>query len=171
MQISVHSKPNSFVGLLGVDQSVLLLKKGNDIEKSTVFDELAKYNEVNKYNFEWSNYYEYSSFSDFKASEAVIITNAKKEYEREYIPMYYPESYGMRGFGGLAGPPGAPYPQSSFSGLSLNRQPPPLPPAMYDRDRVGSVSMESMPAPPKVIEIRKEFPETWLFDSFDFNSS
>lgn len=24
---------------------------------------------------------------------------------------------------------------------------------------------------PKVIEIRKTFPETWLFDSFDFNST
>lgn len=157
---------------MGVDQSVLLLKKGNDIEKSTVFDELAKYNEVNKYNYEWSSYYDDSSFSDFQASEAVIITNAKKEYKREYIPMYYPNYSGLI-VGGMAGPPGAPYPQSSFSGLSLDRQPAPLPPAMYDSDRVGSVSMESMPAarPPKVIEIRKEFPETWLFDSFDFNSS
>lgn len=80
IEISVSSKPNSFVGLLGVDQSVLLLKKGNDIEKSTVFDDLDKYNSVDKYNYEWSQDYDYRYYSDFQSSEAVVITNANKEY-------------------------------------------------------------------------------------------
>lgn len=80
LEISVSSKPNSFVGLLGVDQSVLLLKKGNDIEPSTVFEELDKYNEVTKYNYEWYRDYDWRSYSDFQSSEAVIITNAKKEF-------------------------------------------------------------------------------------------
>jgi CD109 antigen len=39
IELSVQSKPNSFVGLLGIDQSVLILKKGNDIEKEDVFAE------------------------------------------------------------------------------------------------------------------------------------
>jgi CD109 antigen len=31
VDITIRSKPNSYVGLLGVDQSVLLLKSGNDL--------------------------------------------------------------------------------------------------------------------------------------------
>jgi CD109 antigen len=80
LDISVSSNPNSFVGLLGVDQSVLLLKKGNDIEKSTVFDELERYNKVDKHNNEWNRNFDQSNFRDFDSSEAVIITNAKKQH-------------------------------------------------------------------------------------------
>lgn len=76
--ITVSTKPNSYVGLLGVDQSVLLLKKGNDLEKSAVFEELDKYNEKTRWSrrFYGSNY---GTFSDFDSSGAAIITNAKEE--------------------------------------------------------------------------------------------
>lgn len=80
LEVSVSTKPNSYVGLLGVDQSVLLLKKGNDIEPSTVFEEIRKYNEINKYNYDWSSSYDYSRYRDFQSSDAVIITNAQKQY-------------------------------------------------------------------------------------------
>lgn len=80
LEISVSSKANSYVGLLGVDQSVLLLKKGNDIEKSTVFEEIKKYNEVNRENQIYDYSYDYKTHKDFEISDAVIITNAKKEY-------------------------------------------------------------------------------------------
>ena len=43
MDITVISKPNSYIGLLGVDQSVLLLRKGNDLDKSQIFNELDEY--------------------------------------------------------------------------------------------------------------------------------
>jgi CD109 antigen len=33
VELTVETKPNSYVGILGVDQSVLLLKTGNDITK------------------------------------------------------------------------------------------------------------------------------------------
>ena len=33
VDVSVRAKPNSYVGVLGVDQSVLLLKSGNDISQ------------------------------------------------------------------------------------------------------------------------------------------
>lgn len=78
--ISVYTKPNSFVGLLGVDQSVLLLKKGNDIEQSTVFNELEKFSLTDKRNYEWIRDYDYTTFDDFQSSEAVLITNANKPY-------------------------------------------------------------------------------------------
>lgn len=43
IDITITSKPNSFIGLLGIDQSVLLLKKGNDLDKAEVLDELDQY--------------------------------------------------------------------------------------------------------------------------------
>jgi Alpha-2-macroglobulin bait region domain len=83
VSIKVSTKPNSYVGLLGVDQSVLLLKKGNDIEKSAVFEQLDKYNEKTRWNRRW-----YSgnsgSYSDFENSGAAIITNAKEEIRESF---------------------------------------------------------------------------------------
>jgi len=81
LNISVSTKPNSYVGLLGVDQSVLLLKKGNDIEKSTVFEELDKYNEKTRYNRRWYGG-NHGSYSDFDSSGAAIITNAMEEIRK-----------------------------------------------------------------------------------------
>lgn len=34
VNVSVETKPNAIVGLLGIDQSVLLLKSGNDITQN-----------------------------------------------------------------------------------------------------------------------------------------
>ena len=74
------TNPGSFVGLLGVDQSVLILKKGNDIEQSTVFNELEKYNNIDKHNQKWIGNYDDRLFDDFSEAKAVIITNANDEY-------------------------------------------------------------------------------------------
>lgn len=46
IDITISSKPNSYIGLLGVDQSVLLLRKGNDLEESQVFNELGEYSKT-----------------------------------------------------------------------------------------------------------------------------
>lgn len=80
LDISVRASPNSLVGLLGVDQSVLILKKGNDIEASTVFEELEKYNDVDHYNYEWTSDYDWRTHRDFESSETILITNANKQY-------------------------------------------------------------------------------------------
>jgi hypothetical protein len=45
VNLTVTSDSNSLVGLLGVDQSVLLLKSGNDLDKSWIIDESKKFNE------------------------------------------------------------------------------------------------------------------------------
>lgn len=81
LNITITTKPNSYVGLLGVDQSVLLLKKGNDIEKSSVFEELEKYNTKTRWNRRWYGG-SWSSYSDFESSGAVVLTNAKEEYRK-----------------------------------------------------------------------------------------
>lgn len=72
---------------------------------------------------------------------------------------------------------------AGFGGLSLASRP--MPESMpafsmeSSHDRVADVGMRGQPGPsgsggsappPKAIEIRKTFPETWLFESFDFNS-
>lgn len=80
VNLTVKSQPNSLVGLLGVDQSVMLLKGGNDIEKSDVSNELLLYNSVDRYNFEWTEDSYYASYTDFWHSNALIMTNAKPEY-------------------------------------------------------------------------------------------
>lgn len=43
MNISVHSNPKSYIGLLGVDQSVLLLKDDNDLTIDHVLAEMYRY--------------------------------------------------------------------------------------------------------------------------------
>jgi CD109 antigen len=82
LKITINTKPNSFVGLLGVDQSVLLLKKGNDLERSAVFSELGKFNDASRHNNkhfgDYNLYYE-----DFALSGAAIITNGKEEIRKQ----------------------------------------------------------------------------------------
>lgn len=85
----MSTKPNSYVGLLGVDQSVLLLKKGNDIEKSTVFEQLEKYNEKTRWNRRWYSGY-YGSYNAFESSGAAIITNAKEEIRKFFVLIFSP---------------------------------------------------------------------------------
>ncbi len=46
--IGINSNPHSYVGLLGVDQSVTLLKKGNDIEADIIFEQLDEFKKVEK---------------------------------------------------------------------------------------------------------------------------
>lgn len=43
VDITVISKPNSYIGLMGIDQSVLLLREGNDLDRTEVFSELEQY--------------------------------------------------------------------------------------------------------------------------------
>lgn len=43
VKLKVKTDADSFVGLLGVDQSVLLLKSGNDLNKDDIFNSLNKY--------------------------------------------------------------------------------------------------------------------------------
>lgn len=52
VEVQVKTKPSAYVGLLGVDQSVLLLKTGNDISQEDVLRELDTY-DSGKSN-EWS---------------------------------------------------------------------------------------------------------------------
>ncbi|XP_050076546.1 CD109 antigen-like [Anopheles maculipalpis] len=79
VEISISTNPDSYVGLLGVDQSVLLLKSGNDITKEQVFSELEKYEERSygyyrrKKRFAWNPHMEHQ---DFNTVGAFVLSNA-----------------------------------------------------------------------------------------------
>lgn len=59
------SKPNSYIGLMGVDQSVLLLRKGNDLDKSQIFNELGEYSRKQSLP---PRYYGIDEWEDFAVS-------------------------------------------------------------------------------------------------------
>lgn len=66
VDITVISKPNSYVGLMGIDQSVLLLRKGNDLDKSQVFNEL---DEFSRKQLLPQRYYGIDEWEDFAVSK------------------------------------------------------------------------------------------------------
>lgn len=92
--------------------------------------------------------------------------------EEKYIPIYYPEapySLNKGGYAGLSvqsfGLAGAPAPALEMD--SVDR--------VYDSapEPVSTTSpglRRSGPSQQKPIEIRKTFPETWIYDSFDFDA-
>ncbi|XP_015369821.1 PREDICTED: CD109 antigen-like isoform X2 [Diuraphis noxia] len=137
VDINFESKPNSYIGVTGIDQSVLLLKTGNDISHDNVLDELRTYD-----NGEHSNYMpylresldrrsmfwwpgSYTAHQAFDKSGATILTNA---FVNDYNPWVYYRSNVMD-------------------------------------------DQEMMPIPSTVsetsssIKVRKNFPETWLWES------
>jgi len=202
LTIRIKTKEDSFVGLLGVDQSVLLLKKGNDIEKSKVMEELKEFNKATE------SYENRDDYRDFKDSDVLIMTNAISEYKKPYVPKFYEGfggfsagypgtfgGYGFRsspsytsnfggfnGFGGFSGSAA----NAAASSQSFGAQPSfglagpqSFNPTSYQQptslsidSTIGDYEEKAVTKPKekKPIEVRKEFPETWLFDCFNLNS-
>ncbi|XP_055684022.1 thioester-containing protein 1 allele R1-like isoform X2 [Lutzomyia longipalpis] len=156
ISIVVNSKPNSFVGLLGVDQSVLLLKSGNDLSKDDIFNDLRSYQEESWYNPHYPVWRKkrfiapwlVPQWRDFSDSGAVLLTNAKEEARP--FGFYGPfmsiaaaaTSSGMVAMPGIPGPPMAAV--SQFHAMALG----------------------GFANPPK---IRKEFPESWIWENLNDN--
>uniref|UniRef100_A0A2M4B9C0 CD109 antigen n=2 Tax=Anopheles marajoara TaxID=58244 RepID=A0A2M4B9C0_9DIPT len=135
VEITVSTNPDSYVGLLGVDQSVLLLKSGNDITKDQVFSELEKYEERSygfyrrKKRYAWRPYGEHR---DFESVGAFVLSNANDP------PQPMPILYSFAS------------PVSALSGFGA---------AVYSAPAAaGSVALPAAP-------VRKEFPETWLWQT------
>lgn len=71
VSIDVTSNPRSYIGLMGVDQSVLLLKKNPDVTVASAFNEreLYQYQFHDKMNSEYGTYTPYyfnNYFGDFR---------------------------------------------------------------------------------------------------------
>ncbi|XP_046828737.1 CD109 antigen-like isoform X3 [Vespa crabro] len=139
--LTISSKPNSYLGILGVDQRSLLLKSGNDISYEQVVKELKSYDMIEE--FPNSNFDFHRSFwrprsagtadDVFQNTGAAILTNG---YLYEYLsPIYY---------------------RASMAALDLNA---PVP-AVSPRFNQATIST-------KKVTVRKNFPETWLWEMID----
>ncbi|XP_025405669.1 CD109 antigen-like isoform X2 [Sipha flava] len=93
IDISFEAKPNSYIGITGIDQSVLLLKTGNDITHKNVLDELRTYDAGEKSDSaERSMLWWPGSFTAhqvFDKSGATIITNG---FVNDYEPSLFQRS-------------------------------------------------------------------------------
>lgn len=56
VNVLVSTKPNAYIGVLGVDQSVLLLKKGNDLSQEQIIEELESFDSGKKAKL-WPQWY------------------------------------------------------------------------------------------------------------------
>ncbi|KAF7638767.1 CD109 antigen [Meloidogyne graminicola] len=56
IKITVHASPDSFIGLLAIDQSVLLLKSGNDLTKELIEQDLEEYDTTSGGNRFWGDF-------------------------------------------------------------------------------------------------------------------
>uniref|UniRef100_A0A1Q3FP24 CD109 antigen n=1 Tax=Culex tarsalis TaxID=7177 RepID=A0A1Q3FP24_CULTA len=153
VDIVVNTNPDSYVGLLGVDQSVLLLKSGNDITSGEVFDELKMYEEPS-YGYyrkkRFAPWRHYNTYDDFNDAGATVMTNAN---EPPHAMFYYGPIQNRGGFGGaLPGRPGIFMAMAPSPSFAL---------------RKGSFSPTARRAP---IVVRKTFPETWLWEDIDEDS-
>ncbi|XP_055376035.1 CD109 antigen isoform X13 [Condylostylus longicornis] len=101
VSIKVNTSPDSYVGLLGVDQSVLLLKSGNDIAKSDVFSELTRYGTTTPWIRGWGRY-------PGQQSGLVTLTNSAYPFDEmpyylerfEYAALASPQENGIMAYGG-----------------------------------------------------------------------
>ena len=77
VQVKVSTMPQAYVGILGIDQSVLLLKSGNDITQQDVINELESYDSARfKWSSQWSSWPRLSTTGEiFDHSGIVILSN------------------------------------------------------------------------------------------------
>ncbi|XP_014601165.1 PREDICTED: CD109 antigen-like isoform X2 [Polistes canadensis] len=145
VSLMISSKPNSYVGLLGVDQRSFLLKSGNDISYEKVEKELKSYDTIEESPY--SDFDLYRSFwrpgsgtanDVFRETGAAILTNG---YLFEYLlPIYY---------------------RASMAALDV------AVPALPSAPSAASVQFNQDIFSTKKVTVRKNFPETWLWEAVD----
>ncbi|XP_011051552.1 PREDICTED: CD109 antigen-like isoform X2 [Acromyrmex echinatior] len=137
VNLMISAKPNSFIGLLGIDQRSLLLKSGNDISYDQVYKELQTYDKAEPSPhadgfFSRSLWRPGSGTADdvFQKTGVIILTNG---YVHENFPVLYYrnsiEDVMFASAGGFSGPAAA--------------------------------------LPPEKVKVRKNFPETWLWQTLE----
>ncbi|XP_075152783.1 CD109 antigen-like isoform X4 [Haematobia irritans] len=134
--LNIKADPDSFVGLLGVDQSVLLLQSGNDFDPKSIKSDLASYDTRTPYI---RGYGEYPGHT----SGLVTLTNANYPYNTEIYdyPIYF--QYTLRPFAASLDSNGEPLIVTTTA------------PTFFTTTTLSPI------VEPK---IRKEFIETWIFD-------
>ncbi|CAG2113508.1 unnamed protein product, partial [Medioppia subpectinata] len=160
VEVRVSTKPDAYVGLLGVDQSVLLLKSGYDITREDVDKELKTYDSTgaddqHRYGW-WQN--SVTAGEIFDNSGVVVMSNGLIHRQRAY--------------GDISG-------ESGISGMIANLRAM----ALAMGEEVGSQSaqldtivprarcntpykrLSSPPDTPQPVKVRLNFPQTWIWSS------
>lgn len=57
VDIGIQTRPHSYVGIMGVDQSVLLLRSGNDLDTDTIFGTMILYEGATRTNSSYPEFY------------------------------------------------------------------------------------------------------------------
>ncbi|XP_051162280.1 CD109 antigen isoform X2 [Leptopilina boulardi] len=135
ISLTVSTNPDSYIGLLGVDQRSLLLKSGNDISHEQVENEMKSYDKADTYELYHRGGAETSS-EVFTNAGAVIITNAYVHYS---FPIAFYRSRLEEDF----------IPVNAFAMAA------------------GAAPSPNAMIPPEKIKLRKNFPETWLWQALD----
>ncbi|KAJ6220697.1 hypothetical protein RDWZM_006509 [Blomia tropicalis] len=164
VDISVETKPSAYVGLLGVDQSVLLLRQGNDITQDDILQEMESYDIGKKNSPEFDGFYRPIFWSGsstageiFDDSGVVVLTNGILFRESHSIYRLYNsihiddddkiEDISLNSAESLA------FVQTMSSDSTFSREGSP-----------GTASsVERRPERSETIRIRKKFPETWIW--------
>ncbi|KAH8378509.1 hypothetical protein KR093_011747, partial [Drosophila rubida] len=145
VKLKVKTDADSYVGLLGVDQSVLLLKSGNDLSRDDIFNSISNFKTSTPWQRGYGRY-------PGDASGVVTLTNANYPYNtaRHYWGW---EPMPIVGFGGAF----------QLNNIRVGG----VASMAYAGNAAPQFAMASVPAfnpvraPPP--QIRKEFPETWIF--------
>ncbi|XP_061393293.1 thioester-containing protein 1 allele R1-like [Musca vetustissima] len=143
--LQIQTDPKSFVGLLAVDQSVLLMKSGNDFSGKQIYNDLEKMQSVAPdTNGRHGTY-------PGKDSGFLTITNAC--YPRQVTPTVV-----YRGFGDAPGSHHAvAYSAPQYSTAAMSR--------------ASSGGVQPAPLPNPEPTIRHNFVETWIFDDIESTDS
>ncbi|KAJ6649478.1 CD109 antigen [Pseudolycoriella hygida] len=141
--LKITTSPDSFVGLLAVDQSVLLLRSGNDISVERVKTELQSFNNVRRPNTNYHQRYLWSHhISTIKEADMFVLSNIE-----DFIPTPAPEIYY--------------YSEGLHQDSDYHRV------VHVQSAYAGSAAQFPISSP---IEIRKDFPETWIWDGIKVES-
>ncbi|XP_021702198.1 CD109 antigen isoform X7 [Aedes aegypti] len=147
VDITISTNPDSYVGLLGVDQSVLLLKSGNDLTTGKVFDDLKTYEEAVYLQYRrkrFAPWRRFNYYDDFNDAGAVIMTNANEQPARIV------------------------YRIASASTSTTTFQKFSLPSAKTSPKGKGSLpeTIENLSS----VKVRQAFPEAWLWEALQEDS-
>ncbi|KAG4076179.1 hypothetical protein HA402_014728 [Bradysia odoriphaga] len=146
--LKITTAPNSYVGLLAVDQSVLLLRSGNDLSVDDVTDDLDQYNNVvsNRRHHYHRRYYWSQTISTIENAGMFVLSNVN-----DFIPkpiedvVYHTTTAG--------------YHTKRISVLQDG--------AVAPQFLAQSSPIESGQSS---VTVRKDFPETWIWDGLQVDS-
>lgn len=169
INIDVYTNPESYVGLVGVDQSVLLLKKNEGLSKEDAFREMEEYqrhfhdNQYGSWSVEPRQYIN-DYFRPFEYSDLILFTNAKQDIYR-YVQRVYNQSFMKKGHVHAFAAQSAGY----APGMPLTTTPV-FPEAFADRTMIMESDVADSTVQMEPPRIRTEFPETWLWEDIDVNN-